>query len=177
MASEGQQIFNPRTGQKMTFVELRDDQLRIESVNPPAPEREPAHVHPKQVSGVERVVSGCLIFEVAGEQQRLGAGDSLEVPANTPHRFWTEGNVDVHSIQFFRPALNIASFFETYFALAQQGKLDKNGMPRLLQLAVMVPEFADEIRPASPPWPVLRTLTTALRPIARRRGYRPRLEL
>ncbi len=36
MAREGQEIVNPRTGQRMTFVELREDLLRIESVNPPS---------------------------------------------------------------------------------------------------------------------------------------------
>lgn len=91
MPREGQQISNPRTGQRMTFVELRDEQLRIDSVNPPTGEREPVHVHPKQESGAE-VLSGALVFEVAGEQRRLGAGETISVPANTPHRFWNDGN-------------------------------------------------------------------------------------
>jgi quercetin dioxygenase-like cupin family protein len=174
VANEGQQISNPRTGQRMTFLELRAELLRIDSVNPPGPEREPVHVHPKQESGAE-VVSGSLVFEVAGERRQLGAGDTIRVPANTPHRFSNEGGEDARSIQFFRPALDIASFFETLFALAQQGKLDQKGMPRPLQLAVMVPEFG-EIRPVSPPWPLLRMLTAVLAPIARVRGYRGRLE-
>jgi quercetin dioxygenase-like cupin family protein len=154
----------------MTFVELRDELLRVDSVNPPTAEREPVHVHPRQASGAE-VVSGSLVFEVAGEQRRLGAGDEIRVPPNTPHRFWNEGTEEARSIQFFEPALDIASFFETMFALAQQGKLDRKGMPHPLQLAVMVPEFGDEIRPASPPWPVLRSLTALLGPLARMRGY------
>ena len=70
MAHEAQQISNPRSGQRMTFVELRDDLLRIETVNPPTTEREPVHVHPKQQSGAE-VVAGSLVFEVAGEQRRI----------------------------------------------------------------------------------------------------------
>lgn len=158
----------------MTFVELREELLRIDSVNPPTAEREPVHVHPKQESGAE-VVSGSLVFEVAGEQRRLAAGETIVVPANTPHRFWNDGSEDARSIQSFRPALDIASFFETMFALAQQGKLDEKGMPRPLQLAVMVPEFGDEIRPVRPPWPVLRALTAVLGPIARLRGYRGRV--
>ena len=157
----------------MTFVELRAELLRIDSVNPPGAEREPLHVHPKQESGAQ-VVSGSLVFEVAGERRELGAGDTIRVPANTPHRFWNEGSEDARSIQFFRPALDIASFFETLFALAEQGKLDERGMPRPLQLAVMVPEFGEEIRPVSPPWPILRMLTAVLAPIARLRGYRAR---
>jgi quercetin dioxygenase-like cupin family protein len=175
VAHEGQQISNPRTGQRMTFVELRPELLRIDSVNPPSAEREPVHVHPKQESGAE-VVSGSLVFEVASERRQLGAGDTIRVPANTPHRFWNDGSEDARSIQFFRPALDIASFFETLFTLARQGKLDEKGMPRPLQLAVMVPEFGEEIRPVSPPWPILRVLTAVLGPIARLRGHRGRLE-
>jgi len=170
MAYEGQEIFNPRTGQRMKFIELRDELLRTESVNPPSAEREPGHVHPKQESGAE-VTSGSLVFEVDGEERRLGPGESISIPPNTPHRFWNEDSADARSVQFFEPALNIASFFETLFALAQQDELDGKGMPRLPQLMVMVPAFEDEIRPLSPPWPVLRALTTVLGPIARARGY------
>lgn len=176
MAHEGQQILNPRTGQRMTFVEMRGAQLRIDSVNPPTAECEPVHVHPYQESGAE-VVSGSLVFEVAGEQRRLGPGEKIRLPANTPHRFWNDGSEDARSMQFFRPALDIASFFETMFALAQENRLDAKGMPRPLQLAVMVPEFGNEIRPCSPPWSVLRALTGALGPIARRRGYKGRLQI
>lgn len=160
----------------MTFVELREERLRIASVNPPTAEREPLHVHPKQESGAE-VVSGSLVFEVAGELHQLGAGGTIRVPANTPHRFWNDGGEDAHSVQWFRPALDIASFFETMAALAHQGKLDEKGLPRPLQLAVMVPEFGEEIRPVSPPWPMLRALTAVLGPIARLRGYRAKLDV
>lgn len=177
MAHEGQQISNPRTGQRMTFVELGEELLRIDSLSPNnSAEREPAHVHPKQESGAE-VISGSLTFEVDGIQSRVGPGESISIPANTPHRFWNEGDEDAHSIQFFKPALDIASFFETFFALAQQGKLDSKGMPRPLQLAVLVPEFEDELRPLSPPWPVLRAIATFLAPLARARGYSGRVTL
>ena len=153
MAHVGQTIANPRTGQRMTFVQISDQELRIDSVNPPTDEREPLHVHPKQESGAE-LVSGSLVFEVEGVQRRVGQGESIRIPANSRHRFWNDGDEDAHSIQFFRPALDIASFFETFFALAQREELDARGMPSLLQLAVLVPEFSDEIRTASPPWPV-----------------------
>jgi len=171
MAHLGQEITNTRTGQRMTFLELERDSLRIDSVNPPTDEREPMHVHPKQESGAE-LISGSLMFEVDGVRRKLAPGDSISIPANVPHRFWNDGREDAHSIGFFRPALAIAEFFETFFALANHGKLDAKGMPRLLQLAVMVPEFEDEIRTVSPPWPVLRAAATVLRPLARARGYK-----
>lgn len=177
MAHLNQTISNPRTGQQMTFVELREDLLRIDSINPSSADgREPGHVHPKQESGAE-VLSGSLVFEVDGEERHVGPGESISIAANTPHRFWNEGRDDAHAIQYFKPALNTAAFFETLFALAQQDKLDDKGMPSTLQLAVLVPEFGDELRPLSPPWPLLKALTTVLGPVARARGYKGRIEL
>lgn len=176
MPHVGEEIVNPRTGQRMTFLDLGSEQLRTETVNPRSPQREPLHIHPKQESGAE-VVAGSLLFEVAGEQRRVDPGETIVIPAGTPHRFWNDGHEDAHAIQFFRPALDTAAFFETLFALAQQGKLDEAGMPRPFQLAVMIPAFADEIRPTSPPWPLLRVLAALLGPIARLRGYRARVPL
>ena len=105
----------------------------------------------------------------------MAAGESLTIAANEPHRFWNHETQDAESVQFFRPALDIASFFETLFVLAQRDELDAAGMPRPLQLAVMVPAFGDEIRPVRPPWPITVAFTSLLRPIARARGYEARL--
>jgi mannose-6-phosphate isomerase-like protein (cupin superfamily) len=174
MAVAVREIRNPRTGQELKFVVSRPDLLRIESLNPPSAEREPVHVHPRQTSGCE-VTSGSLVFEVDGRERRLTAGDSIVIPPDTRHRFWNDGAEAVSSVQFFEPALETAAFFETFFALAAADELDSKGMPRPLQLALLVPEFGDEIRPVSPPWPILRGLAFVLGPIARARGYRGRL--
>jgi quercetin dioxygenase-like cupin family protein len=176
VAHQGQQITNPRSGQTMEFVELRPELLRVDSVHPPNRQGEPLHVHPRQKSSFE-VVSGSLTVEVDGEGRELGAGEEVVIPANTKHRFWIEGEEEARSIQLFEPALDIASFFETLFALAQRDELDEKGMPSLLQTAVLVPEFGDEVRPASPPWAVLKALTTILGPVARMRGYQARIAL
>ena len=163
-------IHNPRTGQSMTFVGDEPDLLEIETVNPPTATPEPEHVHPKQDSGA-RVTAGVLMFELDGVARRVRAGEAIEIPANTPHRFWNDGDEHAHAVQWFRPALNTRSFFETLFALAEADELDGRGMPSLLQIAVMIPEFSDVIRPTKPPWPVQRAAAAVLGPIARRRGY------
>lgn len=174
MPHQGQQIANPRTGQRLKFLTISPQELRIETLNPPSSIREPAHVHPHQETGAE-VLSGTLVFEVQGDRRDVSAGETITIPANTPHHFWNDGPSDARSIQFFRPALDTAAFFETLFALAQRDQLDENGMPKLLPLLAMVGEFADEIRPLSPPWPLLRALATALGPIARARGHAGRV--
>ena len=172
----GQQITNPRTGQLMTLISTDPAELQLDTVNPATAVREPMHVHPHQASGAE-LLSGSLIFEVAGERRRIVAGEKITIPANTPHRFWNEGPDDARAIQFFRPALDIAAFFETLFVLAQTGQLARSGMPKPLALIAMVPEFGDEIRPTSPPWPVLQAVARLLGPVARARGHHGRLKL
>jgi len=168
-------IHNPRTGQRMTFVTDDPEVLEIDTLNPPSDQREPEHVHPKQDSGA-RVTSGALVFEVDGVRRRVEAGGSIEIPANTPHRFWNDGDEDARAVQWFRPALKTRAFFETLFALARDGKLDERGMPSLLQVAVMIPVFSDEIRPTRPPWPVQKAAAAVLGPVARRRGHRATYE-
>lgn len=171
MAYEGQSIHNPDTGQRMTFTRLTGDVLEIESVNPPTERSEPRHTHPLQESGAA-VRQGSLVFEVEGREQRVGPGESITIPAGARHTFWNDGTEAAHSMQTFRPALDTAGFFETYFALAERGELGAGGMPGLLQLSLMIPAFGDEIRPIRPPWAVQRALAAVLGPVARRRGLR-----
>jgi quercetin dioxygenase-like cupin family protein len=176
MAHQGQSIHNPDTGQRMTLTTLTEEVLELTSVNPPTERAEPRHRHPRQQSTAQ-VHSGHLTFDVEGEVRRVGPGESIAIPAGAVHTFWNDGPEEAHSAQSFRPALRTAEFFETYFALAAAGELNGKGMPGLLQLAVMIPAFGDEMRATQPPWPLQRALAAVLGPIARRRGYRPTREL
>ena len=170
MAYLGQEISNPRTGQRMKYTTLTPGELRIDTLNPPSDVHEPTHVHPHQESGAQ-VITGSLVFEINGQRRVIGAGETITIPSNTPHRFWNEGPDDARAIQFFRPALDTASFFETLFVLAERGQLSNTGMPKLLPLVSLVGTFGQEIRPTSPPWPLLRALSIALGPLARARGH------
>jgi hypothetical protein len=128
--------------------------------------------HPLQQSGAE-VISGSLRFRVGDQERSLKAGESITIPANTPHFFWNDEEEDAHFIGWFRPALKIERYFESFFGLAQDGKLNEKGLPSMLQLAVMVPHFGDDIRLTGPPWVVQKATFGALAPIGRLLGYRP----
>ena len=175
MAKADDEIFNPRTGQRMIFLETGAETygelLRNESYNPPTGVAEPEHVHPFQESGAE-VISGSVRFRVGGEERSLGAGESITIPAGTPHFFWNDGEEEAHFIGWFRPALKIDRFFESFFGLAQDGKLNEKGLPSFWQLAVMVPHFGDEIRLTSPPWALQRAIFGVLAQVGRMLGYR-----
>jgi hypothetical protein len=175
MAHAGDTISNPRTGQRMVFLQTGADTggelLRIECFNPPTRVDEPEHCHPLQESRAE-VISGALRFRVRGEICEVGPGESHVIPAGVPHSFGNYGDAEAHWIAEFRPALRTDAFFEALFDLASRDQLDERGMPSLLQLAVSVPAFAQEIRVTRPPWPVQRVLFALLGPIARLRGLR-----
>jgi quercetin dioxygenase-like cupin family protein len=176
MARSGQNISNPRTGQRMRFLRTAADTggelLSIESVNPPTGKFEPEHVHPHQESGA-RVVSGVLHFLVEGEGRVVGPGEAITIPAGVPHSFCNDGAEDAIAVQEFRPALRTAEFFETYFGLAERGELDEEGKPSLLRFVALGPAFADEIRLTRPPWGLQRAAFALLGPVARALGYRP----
>jgi quercetin dioxygenase-like cupin family protein len=168
------EIRNPRTGQRMRFLlsaaETDGELLRIETVNPPGGIFEPLHVHPHQETRAE-VLSGTLRFVVDGRERRLGPGEAITIPAGVPHHFANDCDEDAVAVQEARPALRTAEFFETYFGMAERGELDEHGKPSLLRSALLGPEFAEEIRLVSPPWPLQRAAYALLAPIARMRGY------
>jgi hypothetical protein len=80
VAKAGDEIVNPRTGQRMVFLktgtQTGGELLRIDSYNPPSPPLESEHVHPSQKSGAE-VISGSLRFRVSGEGLKISVYSSF----------------------------------------------------------------------------------------------------
>jgi len=175
MAKQGDKITNPRTGQKMVFLqtgkETNGQLLEIESFNPKSDMREPIHVHPKQESSAQ-VISGKLHFLVNGKEQIVEPGEKIVIPAGVPHCFWNEDDIEAHSIQQFSPAQSIDEFFESFFALGKDDKLSDKGMPPFLQLPLMGLKHKDDIRVVSPPWAVQILTYWLLAPISFLFGYR-----
>jgi quercetin dioxygenase-like cupin family protein len=170
----GEEIVNPRTGQRMIFRRTAGEAdgalLQIETFNPRGP-AEPEHVHPLQESNA-RVLAGTLHFNVRGRTSVIRAGETIVIPANTPHCFWHEGEEAAHAIQELRPALRTEDFFATYFGLARDGKLNEQGIPsNLFLLAVLTDAYWEVIRVTHPPMWIQRIFATLLAPLGRRRGY------
>ena len=70
-----------------------------------------------------------------------------------------------------RPAARFEAMIRNAFGLAQDGKVNKAGMPNVLQLAVFAREFSDVMEFTRPPRFVQRMLFGLLAPIARMLGY------
>jgi quercetin dioxygenase-like cupin family protein len=175
MLKQGDKIFNDRTGQTMIFSktgkETNGALLEIESFNPKSDALEPIHIHPQQESSCE-VISGKLHFWVDGKERIIGPGEHIVIPAGVPHYFWNEDATEAHSIQRFSPALNIAGFFDTFFALSRDGKLNKKGIPNFLHVCIIALAHKDEIRLTKPPWAIQYLTYLLLAPIGKLLGYR-----
>jgi hypothetical protein len=73
-----------------------------------------------------------------------------------------------------RPALKMEQLFETAVALANEGRTTSKGMPKPLDLALFVREYADEVQGAFPPAWVQQATMAPLAWIARKRGHAER---
>ena len=151
MIHAGDTIENPVTGERLVFHETsretNGEAVVFETFVQPDGFVAAAHVHPKQEERFE-ILSGTLSLKVGGEEIVAGQGETVTIPAGTPHRFWNAGGAEARFRCEVRPALKFERLLETMFALAADGKTNKKGMPNPLRLAVIARAHFDGGCPA-----------------------------
>lgn len=126
------------------------------------------HDHPNQEM-VIRVNAGTLTCLIDGDEQKLGAGESVTIPAGVAHFQRNNTDEEIEAIEEYRPAMQMQEFFEVLIGWANDGKTNAAGMPGLLRAAVMHRYFKDSIRSSSHKRNILSFL---LAPIGAILGYR-----
>jgi hypothetical protein len=140
------------------------------------PRKPPVHLHPRQQETF-RVRSGKLSVTLQGQKQVYGPGDTLVIPAGTPHKWENEsGRQELHFIWELAPAMQTASILETMGALAQAQKLNKSASAPFLQLALTLNKYPHHLLLAGIPAWLQRVLFKLLAPLALVLGYRPELD-
>jgi quercetin dioxygenase-like cupin family protein len=133
------------------------------------------HVHPNQEERFE--ISGApAMFRVGGVERLYQPGEVAVVPRGVPHVWWNPSDEEVTTLIQFRPALNTETFFETYFGLAADGKVGKDGLPNPLQMMVLAREYRREMALPRREQAILGPIAMLLAPVARALGYRGRYE-
>ena len=179
MARAGDAVEHPLTGDRMVFSKTARDTdgelLRLDFFLKGGGPEAAAHVHSYQEERFE-VLSGAARFRVRGQEGRdVGAGETIVVPAGTPHTLWNADEEEARLILEFRPALRTETLFENLFGLAQDGKVDPgSGLPGPLQMALILREFEDEIYLAGLPLLVQRALFGLLATVGGLLGYKAR---
>jgi quercetin dioxygenase-like cupin family protein len=174
MASTGQRLVNPASGERITFrttaAETNGELVAID-LELPQGGRVPGglHIHPLQEERFE-VVRGVMRFRMRGERILAGPGEVVVVPPGMPHDFANAGDVTALVRVDIRPALKMEQLFETAVALAERGRTMLGGIPRPLELALFTREFEQEVQAAFPPRWLQRIALAPLAWIGRWRG-------
>ena len=124
------------------------------------------HVHTSQVERLE-VISGAMRLRIDGHEQLLTEGQSMEVPAGTPHRQLPAGEGPGRLRVRVRPAGRTQAFLERLADLCREGQINRFGFPRPLAGARLVRDFADTGHASRPPAPVQRALAGLVIALAR----------
>jgi quercetin dioxygenase-like cupin family protein len=175
MAYRNKIIRNPVTGQSIRFLQTSCDTegqlLEMESTFAPHSVEPLLHYHPKQHE-VFTVLEGSLHVRINGRVSLLMPGERLAIPANTHHAMWNASGVKAVVNWKVEPALSTEYFLETGMGLAVQGKVNKKGLPCLLQTALLAEKYKNVFRLAKTPYVVQRAVFKMLSPVAKWKGYK-----
>jgi quercetin dioxygenase-like cupin family protein len=176
MAIRGHEITNPKTGQRIKFVQTTNDTkgsfLEMLSTYETNSIEPPSHYHPFQEEYFE-VVSGELSIRMNGEVELMGPGHQLYIAKNTSHAMWNNSNKPTTVRWKVVPAMDTERFLETLTGLAHEGKTGPDGRPGIFQVALTANRFCNVFRFARPPYLVQKIFFTLLTPIAYLLGYEP----
>ena len=140
-----------------TGAETAGEVLEMEVTGRPRGFLAQSHVHGAQAERLE-VVSGAMKIEMGGREHVLIAGQSIEVPAGTPHTQVPVGDgAGVVRIEV-RPAGRTQAFLERLAELCREGKITRMGFPRPVAGAELVLEYGDTGHAAKPSLQVQRAI-------------------
>jgi mannose-6-phosphate isomerase-like protein (cupin superfamily) len=175
MAFRNKEIKNPQTGQTIRFLQTSMDTagalLEMESIYETNSVEPPPHYHPKQQEDF-LVLEGELMVRVDGKAKVLKCGDRLHIARNVVHSMWNQSGRRTVVRWKVAPALATEYLLETASGLACEGKVDSNGKPSLLQIALTLNHFSSVFRLAHPPFFIQKIVFTLLSPVGRLAAYR-----
>jgi len=88
------------------------------------------------------VVSGRLGYQILGEPERYAAeGETVLFKKGTPHRFWNDGENELHCKGWLKPANTIVFFLSSIYAA--QNKSGK-AAPEQFDAAYLIKRYASE---------------------------------
>ena len=148
MITPGQTLENPVTGERVTFTDTAassgGELLAFDLGLPPGASVPIPHVHPIQTERFE-VVDGQVRFRIGLRHRMATAGDVVEVKPGVMHGFANVGDGEARMRVEVRPALAMEEMFAEVVEMAQQGRMNRRGLPRNpLALAALARRYDQE---------------------------------
>ena len=123
----------------------------------------PLHYH-NAFSEKFQVKEGILYIQIGKDKKILKIGESVTVPAGTPHRFYNETNDPVKFHITLQPGhTGMENFIKIFYGLASDGLTDKKGKPKKFSHLAVALTISDSNAPG---W--LSLLSPIIRSVARR---------
>jgi hypothetical protein len=132
----------------------------------------PPHYHPNQEEFFE-VLSGSISVRIDNEVRILSQGETLHIPVNKTHSMWNHTNDTTVVNWKVKPALETEYFLEIAMGLANDGKTNQDGVPSILQIALLFAKFSEVFRLAKTPYIIQKILFSMISPFAYLLGYKP----
>ena len=176
MANPGEELVDGKGG-KLVFSQTAGSTggalLEMNVWYKPNSSPPPAHYHPFQEEHFQ-VISGRFHTIIDGHEQSYQPGESFTVPPGVHHAMYNNSQEVGQLLWQTRPALETEVFFETLWGLARDGKVNDQGVPNILQVAVIGQDFNKEFRLVKPSYSILKILFAVLGPLGRLIGYQSR---
>ena len=173
MAKTGDVLEMPSLGMKIAFrrtaEETGGELVEYDVIGRPRGFVVQGHVHLQQEERQE-VTAGQAGIAMNGSKRMLGVGESVLIPAGTPHRHFSPGPGEGHIRVELRPALATEAFLERLAELDREGKITKKGYLRPAAAAHLMRDFAAEGHATRPPLPVQRAFAAVVLGLAGSRG-------
>jgi quercetin dioxygenase-like cupin family protein len=175
MAYKGKIISNKKTGQQITFIQTSDDTggelLEMESVFQPHSKEPVPHYHPLQEEYFT-VLEGEICVRINDGVKIFKQGDKFNIKKNQVHSMWNHSANKARVNWKVIPALDTEYFLENGVGIANEKKTNEQGMPGLLQVALLANKFSHVYRVSKPPYAVQKIVFTVLTPLSYLAGYR-----
>jgi quercetin dioxygenase-like cupin family protein len=175
MVKVGEVYENPVTGERAVIRigtdSTRGERLVVDLYVQPGGAVMGEHSHPAMEERFT-MLRGRVGFRIDGRVAIAEPGVQLIAPPGVHHDWWNAGREEALVRVEMRPAARFEAMIRNAFGLAQDGKVNRRGVPNLLQLALFAREFDDAMRLSRPPRIVQEAIFGLLTPLARLLGYR-----
>jgi quercetin dioxygenase-like cupin family protein len=179
MIRKGDVIENPVTGERLLFLETSaetgGEYTLVECTVQPNGFVAAAHVHPKQAERFE-IEAGLFEFTLDGKKIVAAPGETVVVPAGSAHKFRNVGDTEARFVCEVRPSLGFERLLDTMFALANDGKVSRRGLPNPLRLAVIANAHFDDVQLPFPPAWVQKAGLVMGAPLGKLLGFKPQYD-
>jgi quercetin dioxygenase-like cupin family protein len=175
MAYKGKIINNKKTGQQIIFLQTSDDTggelLEMESKFQPNSKGPVPHYHPSQEEYFT-VLEGEISVRTIDVVRVLRQGDKFRLKKNQVHSMWNHSSNIARVNWKVMPASETEYFLENGVGIANKKKTNKQGMPGILQVALLANRFSHVYRIAKPPYAIQKIVFAVLTPFSYLAGYR-----